>query len=155
MTFGEIWDKRFLNLAQEVSTWSKDPSTQVGSVLIRSNRTVASLGYNGFPRGINDDVIRLTDREKKYPLTVHAEMNAILNCNEKCEGYILYSYPYMPCESCCLHIIQAGIKYVISYETEDDKKLRWQTSFDRARNLFTEAGVKVLLYDRNDRKICA
>ena len=71
------WDKRFLEMAKVVSTWSKDPSTKVGTVAVR-NRTVIAQGYNGFPRGIKDDD-RYNDREIKYKFIVHSEMNAIYN----------------------------------------------------------------------------
>ena len=60
---------KFLSLAREVSTWSKDPSTQVGAVLVRPDRTVAGIGFNGFPRGIYDDPELLNDRPEKYKRT--------------------------------------------------------------------------------------
>ena len=72
------WDLRFIGLAQHISTWSKDPSTKVGCVVVGEDREIRSTGFNGFPRGINDDEERLTDREKKYPLICHAEENAII-----------------------------------------------------------------------------
>lgn len=49
------WPQRFLELAQLVASWSKDPSTQVGAVIVDANRRVVSLGYNGPPRGTSDD----------------------------------------------------------------------------------------------------
>lgn len=45
------WDERFIELARLVATWSKDPSTKVGAVIVRPYRTVASVGFNGFARG--------------------------------------------------------------------------------------------------------
>lgn len=47
----EKWDARFLDLAVFIGDWSKDPSTKVGAVLVRPDRTIAGLGFNGFPRG--------------------------------------------------------------------------------------------------------
>ena len=76
---GKRWGDRYLHLAKEISTWSKDPSTKVGAVVIGDNGEVLSQGFNGFPRGIKDTSPRLKDREKKYKLVVHAEMNAIYN----------------------------------------------------------------------------
>ncbi|MBT7127172.1 MAG: CMP deaminase, partial [Candidatus Thioglobus sp.] len=73
------WDKRYLGLAAEVSTWSKDPSTQVGAVTVGSKKEVLSQGFNGFPRGIDDSDERYNNRDTKYKLVVHAEMNAIYN----------------------------------------------------------------------------
>ena len=80
---GKAWGDRYIHLAKEISTWSKDPSTKVGAVVIGNNGEVLSQGYNGFPRGIKDTPQRLKDREKKYNLVVHAEMNAIYNASLK------------------------------------------------------------------------
>ena len=71
------WYKRYLKLAKEVATWSKDPNTQVGAVVVGSKGQILSQGYNGFPRGISDLSKRLNDRDTKLSLIVHAEMNAI------------------------------------------------------------------------------
>ena len=67
-------------MAKLISTWSKDPSTQVGTIAVR-NRTVIAQGYNGFPRNINDDE-RYNNRKIKYKYIVHSEMNAIFNAAE-------------------------------------------------------------------------
>lgn len=72
------WDNRFLDMANLVSSWSKDPSTQVGCVLVHDKRVIAT-GMNGFSPGISDDD-RLTRRADKYPLINHAEEACILNC---------------------------------------------------------------------------
>ena len=77
----EKWDKRYLELARHISEWSKDPSTKIGAIAIGDHGQVLSQGYNGFPRGINDDTFRLTVREVKYKYIVHAEMNAIYNAS--------------------------------------------------------------------------
>ena len=58
------WDLRYLELAEHISTWSKDPSTKIGSIAIGKNGQVLSQGYNGFPRGVIDSTERLKDREK-------------------------------------------------------------------------------------------
>jgi dCMP deaminase len=74
------WDKNFLELAKTVSTFSKDPSTQVGAVIVDDDKRVISIGYNGFPKGVRDDH-RLDNRELKYEMIVHAEANALLFAN--------------------------------------------------------------------------
>ena len=79
------WDKRFLELASVVGSWSKDPSTKVGAVIVNENKQIVSMGYNGFPRGVRDDY-RLENRETKYNLIVHAEANAIIHAKESLEG---------------------------------------------------------------------
>ena len=73
------WDKRFLQLAKHISEWSKDPSTQVGCVVVGPDRELRSTGFNGLPRGIEDNEQRLNNREIKYPLICHAEENAIMH----------------------------------------------------------------------------
>ena len=75
------WDDRYLQLAREVSTWSKDPSTQCGALLIGDSGQVLSQGYNGFPRGMDDDPKLYNERDIKYTRIVHAEMNAIYNAS--------------------------------------------------------------------------
>jgi dCMP deaminase len=80
------WDGRFLDLAVFVGDWSKDPSTKVGAVLVRPDRTIAGLGFNGFPRGVLDHPERYDDRPTKYEMVVHAEMNALLSSRESLEG---------------------------------------------------------------------
>jgi dCMP deaminase len=67
------WDLRFLELARHIAGWSKDPSTQVGCVVVGQDREIRSTGFNGFPRGIEDNEERLKDREQKYPLICHAK----------------------------------------------------------------------------------
>lgn len=103
------WDDRFFDLANLVGSWSKDPSTKVGAVIVRPDRTIASVGYNGFPRGVDDTY---TTREDKLLRTVHAEANAILAAREPLHGYTLYVTPLHPCANCTGLIIQSGIKEV-------------------------------------------
>ena len=62
---GSKWDLRFLELANHISSWSKDPSTKVGCIIVGADREIRSTGFNGFPRGIDDSEERLTDREEK------------------------------------------------------------------------------------------
>ena len=107
------WDMRFLDMAKLISSWSKDPSTQVGSVIVDSNNRVVSVGYNGFPQGISDDS-RLDNRETKYKMILHAERNALLFAQRPLEGCTIYTYPFMPCPSCASMIIQSGLSSGIS-----------------------------------------
>lgn len=134
------WDKRFLDLARHIAEWSKDPSTKVGAAIVRPNRTIASVGYNGFPRGVQDLPERLEDRPVKYHFTVHAEMNAILSANEPVTGYTLYVAPLLPCSTCAAAIVQSGISRVVTampYQPD-----RWQSSFSDGLKMFDEAEVK-------------
>lgn len=144
------WDLRFLQMAEMVSTWSKDPSTKCGAVIVRPDRTIVSTGYNGFPMGCSDEEWLYEDRELKYSRVVHAEMNAVLSAREPLHGYTLYSYPkgFGPsCDRCSAHIIQAGITRVVHYGVEDDDfASRWKEACERGLRMYEEAGVTVDKY---------
>lgn len=134
------WDDRFIRLAKEVATWSKDPSTQVGAVVTRPDNTIASVGFNGFPRGISDDPSLYADKEEKYARVIHAEVNAILNAKENVDGCSIYiTHPC--CSSCAGTIIQSGIREVVTIKPDQHLLLRWGKSIDRAVSMLAEAGV--------------
>lgn len=137
------WDERFLRLAQQVSTWSKDPSTQVGAVIVRPDRTIVSIGYNGFPRGCDDAQELLEDRPTKYLRTVHAEVNAILTAREPLQGCTLYVYPLHPCANCTGIILQSGIMRIVAFmeQTPD----HWAEQFKQAAKMCDEAFVHVTM----------
>ena len=111
---GKNWDKRFLELAKLVGSWSKDPSTQVGAVIVDKDKRIVSIGFNGFPKGVEDSEKRLVDREQKYDIIIHAEANALMFAGKSVEGCTLYTWPFQPCSRCAGLIIQSGIKRVVS-----------------------------------------
>jgi dCMP deaminase len=126
------WEARFMRLAQEVASWSKDPSTQVGAVLVEPvTKRVISMGYNGFPRGVFDMESRYCDRPVKYQFVVHAELNAILAAKEPLDNATLY-VTLSPCNECAKAVIQSGIRRVI-YETLRENAVTNQ--------MFAEAGI--------------
>jgi len=137
------WDIRFLDLAKLIGSWSKDPSTQVGAVIVDDNHRIISVGYNGFPKGIEDNE-RLQDRETKYKIIVHGEINAILFANKSLKGCTLYTVPFEPCPRCAGLIIQSGIKRVVSPK---NKITRWEEDFKITRELFQEANIVMDYYD--------
>ncbi len=139
------WDLRYLSLAEHISTWSKDPSTRVGAVITKDNRVV-SCGFNGLPRGIEDTEERLNNRELKYKMIVHGEINAMLFANESLDGATLYTMPFMPCSVCAGQVIQAGITRVVSVVNTNE---RWQESFRLTESEFKETGVALILYEPN------
>ncbi len=116
------WDVRFLDLALHVAQWSKDPSTKVGSVIVRPDKRIVSLGYNGFPRGVCDHEERYTERAVKYKFVSHAERNALDNVSEDVTGCTLYS-TLQPCSECAKSIIQKGIEKVVTLVDLDRKEL--------------------------------
>jgi dCMP deaminase len=138
------WIKRHISLAKHVSTWSKDPSTQVGAVIARPDNTIASIGYNGFPRGVSDTEDRLNNRSVKYELVVHAEANAIVNAREPLHGHSIFVHPFCTCSRCAAIIIQSGIRsvYFPSFNTISDEVLsRHKASWGLALDMYQEAGV--------------
>ena len=144
------WDNYFLMIAQVAASKSKDPSTKVGAVITRPDRSIVAVGYNGFPRGIADTSERLNDRNIKYSLVVHAEMNAILSARESLEGYTLYTVPFMPCDRCFVHVIQSGIKRVVYLRASEDQTQRWGEAFKRVEALAVEAGIEMVEYESAD-----
>ena len=114
------WDEYFMGLAHLSAIRSKDPSTQVGAVIVSKDHRVVGLGYNGFPNGCSDDEFPW-DREgefaqTKYPFVVHAELNAILNSNSDLRGCSIY-VSLFPCNECAKAIIQSGISRIV-YESD-------------------------------------
>jgi dCMP deaminase len=135
------WDHRFLALAEFISKWSKDPSTQVGAVVTHTqSRRIVSTGFNGFPAGVEDTHARLVDRATKYEMIVHAEQNALMFAGARAEGCTLYVVPLAPCARCAALIIQAGIKRVVS-PPPDFKHPRWGETARIARAMFKEAKI--------------
>jgi dCMP deaminase len=139
------WVARFTDLAKEISTWSKDPSSQVGAVIVRPDRTICSVGFNGFPRKVCDHPHAIANRDTKLLRTIHAELNAILSAKEPLEGYSLFVWPFQPCSNCAAAIIQSGIKDVYCpYNAHLDTYERWRESFKAALQMFDEAEVRVI-----------
>jgi dCMP deaminase len=134
------WAERFLQMAELVASWSKDPSTQVGAVITEHNRIV-SLGFNGYPHGISDSAA--TDsRELKLLKTLHAEENAILYAKRDLRGCEIW-VTHFPCPNCAAKIIQTGISAVHCPEQSEDFLSRWGDKVELSETMFTQAGVKV------------
>jgi dCMP deaminase len=138
------WDKRFMNVAREISTWSKDPSKQIGAVAVNSDRRILATGYNGFPKGIDDTPERYENRELKYSLVVHAEMNCIYNATFNgisLKDATLYVWGLPVCSDCAKGIIQVGINKIVMATSDVPEK--WSESFEKSRNMFSEANVEI------------
>jgi dCMP deaminase len=142
------WTRRHLDTAKNISTWSKDPSRKIGAVAVGKNNNILATGYNGFPRGIEDNH-RLNDRETKYKYIVHGEMNCIYNAcfnGISLAGATLYVYGLPVCSECCKGIIQVGIKTVIA-EVPKDLPEHWKESTKLAKAMLGEAGVVYVQYE--------
>lgn len=137
------WDKRYLDLAESISAWSKDPSRKIGAVAVGPKGNVLAQGFNGFPRGIDDSPSRYEDRTRKLELVVHAEMNVIYNASYNgvsLDESTLYVHGLPACSDCAKGIIQVGIKRVVMREQEIPEP--WQNSWNKTKEMFDEAGVR-------------
>ena len=142
------WDERYLDLAENVSSWSKDPSRKIGAVAVGNKGQILSQGYNGFPRGITDSVERYNDKETKYRYVVHAEMNVIYNATYNgisLDGATLYVTGLPVCSECAKGIIQTGVKRVVMRATDVPEK--WFISFATTAKMFNEANIEWELID--------
>ncbi|WP_022942343.1 dCMP deaminase family protein [Psychromonas hadalis] len=134
------WAERFIQMAELVASWSKDPSTQVGAVITEHNRIV-SLGFNGYPHGISDSA-ETDSRELKLLKTLHAEENAILYAKRDLAGCEIW-VTHFPCPNCAAKIIQTGIKAVHCPEQSEDFLSRWGDKIKLSETMFKQAGVRV------------
>ena len=139
------WSQRFLDLAEHIAEWSHDPRTKVGAVIVDDQKRVVSMGYNGFPRGVNDSDERYNDRSTKHLFVCHAERNALDNAPHSVQGCTMY-VPLIPCNECAKSIIQNGISKVVSYKTNREDTFNWNIT----RIMFEEAGV---LLEETEREI--
>jgi dCMP deaminase len=140
------WHNRYLDLAKSISSWSKDPNTKVGAVIIGDKGQILSQGYNGFPRGILDTEERLNEREIKLSFIVHAEMNAIYNATYSgicLDNSTLYVYGLPICSECAKGIIQVGISKIVIPSEFVELRKEWTESWYRSNKMFNEANIKV------------
>ena len=146
------WHIRFMRLTREISTWSKDPSKKIGALIVNEDRRILASGYNGFPKGIKDDE-RLDNKEIKYSLVIHAELNALLNAlnnGVSVKDSTMYVYGLPICDNCAKTIIQAGIKnLIISYP--HDLTNSWADIWEeKSKPMFSEAKTNFLFLDPRD-----
>lgn len=135
------WDLRFLAVATLISSWSKDPSSQVGCVLVDAKRRIVSAGYNGFPKDASDALELYEDRKQKYPRVRHAEKNAIQFAGRNVEGATAY-VTMPPCSRCAAFMINAGIARVVTIDVDEEKQARWQKDFDCSEWAFSWKGIQ-------------
>jgi dCMP deaminase len=125
------WTDYFLGLAKVVSQRSHDIHTQHGCVITDSNNRILGVGYNGFPKGLDDSQLP-TSRPEKYFWMTHAERNALANCIIRPENGIAYVTGQC-CNDCIIALWQEGIKTVIMANNhgtqlfDNDAKKRFDT----------------------------
>ena len=157
LTRKEKWDLRYLSMARNVASWSKDPSTQTGAVIVDKDNAIVSMGYNGFAPNVKDLKERYEDRyNTKYEIIIHCEENAIIFADRhRLKEATLYTWPFMSCCRCAAKVIQAGIRRIVTKEAEfvDATKAndpnRWEHKFVLAQTQFEEVGVRTDFYNKS------
>ncbi|MBR5647446.1 hypothetical protein IKW73_00675 [Candidatus Saccharibacteria bacterium] len=109
------WDDYFLKIAETVALKSKDPSSQMGCVIVDKNKRVVSVGFNGLIRGADESKMTLSERPMKYRFVIHSEMNALIYARQDLEGCTIYNR-VATCDNCLKHCLQAGIKRFVYRE---------------------------------------
>jgi len=136
------WDDYFMGLARYIATKSKDRSRKVGCVIVGPGKEIRATGYNGFPRGVNDDVEERHQRPAKYRWTEHAERNAVYNAARAgvstmgCTAYL----PWYPCMDCARALVQCGVVELVAVEP-DWHDPQFAADFAEVSALLQEAGV--------------
>ena len=144
--FSDKWHNRFMEMAKLVASWSKDPSTKVGAIVVGPDREIRSTGYNGVVRGVDDNIPERLERPTKYDFFEHAERNAVYNAcliGASLKGCVIY-VTAMPCPDCARAIIQSGIKMVVTHKVEFDANTpsgTWRDKLVYSEQMFKEAGV--------------
>lgn len=144
---------KFIPVAQAIAGLSKDPSTKVGAIILDDDCNILSVGFNGFPRGVNDNPERYADKQQKYPRIAHAEMNAIAQAARtgvRLLGSTMLVTALYPCSMCARIIIQSGIKQVYAPIADEDTNPLWISEGLISESMFSESGVHVIQY-REDK----
>jgi dCMP deaminase len=131
-----------VGMARHVALLSKDPSTKVGAVIFDDKKRIVSAGYNGLPRGVHDSEDRLTNRDIKYKMILHAEINALSFATGPVEGSTLFcTHPC--CTQCAAQVIQRGVAHVCWPTPDVEFVRRWSNDMTLSMEMFMEAGVTV------------
>jgi dCMP deaminase len=140
-------------LAQLVATWSKDRGRKVGAVIVGPDNEVRSTGFNGIPRGVDDDVEERHDAAsgEKYLWVSHAERNAIYNAallGVSTKGCTIY-VPWYPCIDCAKAIVQSGIGRIVCFEP-DLADSNWGKDFEKSLIILGEGNVVTKLVEQKN-----
>ena len=148
------WDQYFMGIALLSAERSKDPSTQVGACIVGEDNRILSMGYNGMPRGCDDDDMPWgrdgAALDSKYIFVCHAELNAILNYRGtgNLKGAKVY-VTLFPCNECAKAIIQSGISEIIYMS---DKYADTESTI-ASKKMFDMTGIKYRQYEPTGRDI--
>ncbi|MCR4327558.1 MAG: deaminase [Nanoarchaeota archaeon] len=140
------WDDYFMSMVYLVAMRSKDESTHVGAVVVGPDNEVRSLGYNGFPRGLIDNVLERQKRPEKYFWIEHAERNAFYNATligVSLKGCRMYTNG-TPCMDCGRGVVQSGIvEVIVDKNWEKHNPPEWENHANKTKVMFDEVGIKL------------
>lgn len=142
------WDQFYMSLVFLFAMKSKDRSTKVGCVIAdpETNRVI-SMGYNGFPRGVDDNIEERHERPNKYLYTEHAERNAIYNADTSLSGCYAY-VNLLSCSDCTRGLIQKRISRVYYHKAFTEQMGTYKDHGHTASIImFEEAGVDLIPYE--------
>ncbi len=151
------WHSYFMSIAYLSSFRSKDKKTQNGACIVDKNKKIIGIGYNGLPRGCDDNDSDYWSDDDSNPLkskhtyVVHAEKNAIYNCMaHNMTGASMYVTQF-PCNTCAQAIIQVGITHIY-YASRKEHHNDLNTAVEK---MFNDVGIKAISIDDcdvNDRE---
>jgi dCMP deaminase len=146
------WHEFYIGMCLHISQKSKDRSTKLGAVIVGANEEVLAIGFNGFPRGVDDEEERFHERPMKYRITEHAERNAIYNAARRgimLEGATMYlPFEPTPCTDCTRGVIQSGIKRIIGTDVKfTGKGIQWDEDLMLANEMLKQAEIEQIVYD--------
>ncbi len=145
------WDETWIKLAHEFSKKSKDPSTKVGCIIVGEGNVVLSMGFNGFPRNIDETRPERWERPAKYVWVEHAERNCCHNAARhgiKLMGATAYmNWDPIPCVECTKALIQSGISQLVGPKNRSFKARpnasNMDYQFDVSVTMLKEAGILI------------
>jgi dCMP deaminase len=138
------WDQRFWEVAKLASTWSKDDRAKVGAVVVDAQGQIAGVGYNGFPKLVEDSAERYGDQETKLEMIVHAEENAVLGAGARARGGCIFVFGKPVCARCAGTIIQAGLIKIVAQQPSEGTDSKWDRSGLIGLKMFDEAKVEFM-----------
>lgn len=138
---------KYLPDAEAAKNRSKDRSTKVGAVVIDDDYNIRISGYNGFPRGIDDNIDSRHERPTKYLWAAHAEENCVAQAARvgvSLKGCTMIVTSLFPCTTCSRLIIQSGIRRILAPRQREND--RWDDNAKVALEMLQEAEVSIQFY---------
>jgi dCMP deaminase len=145
---------KFLKEADfKAKLFSKDEKRKVGAIILENESLIQlSCGYNGLPRRLKETRKRWLKKNKDL-YVIHAETNAIVHAartNSSINNSIMVCNRF-PCHNCCLNIIQAGIKLLVTIEPDwDNLSDKWRQSFYASKEMLDELKINIMFFKESD-----